>query len=254
MLRTYHARNYLHNCTQPRFSVIWDPKVCFYAHGDDVPAFDLAACAAIGVKLVTKHSRDVTHHITTSITAPPNSSMLLSLLNPAFIVSPRWLVELVQRGNDVDGLEKTYDLPLESSYQPLIDPAVEGQYPSMAKMASWNPNMNRKNLFDGVRFIFAVIGNGNGSSTKAMSDVVTRGGADRQIVNVEREAEEQEKGSSGTWGTVLKKRKVILKEGMRSALVLVGDQETMAAKGVPKHVKNAWGNMVEKAKRCVSIS
>ena len=233
-------------------SVVWAPKICYYTPAEDTSAFDLAGCAAIGVKLVTKHSRDVTHHITSSITAPLHSSMLLSLLNPASLVTPQWLVELIRRGQDVDGLEKTYDLPLESSYCPVIDPAIAEQSPRMANLPSWNPNTNRKNLFEGVRFIFAVIGNGIGSPTKAMSDVVIRGGADRQLINVEREAEEQDKGASGTWGTVLKKRKVILKEGMRSGLVLVGDKESMTAKGVPKSAKKAWENMVEKAKRYAS--
>ena len=161
-------------------------------------------------------------------------------------------MELVRRGQDVDGLEKTYELPLESNYCPLIDPTVAEQSPSMAKRTSWNPNMNRKDLFTGVRFIFALIGNGIGSSTKAMSDIVIRAGADRQLINVEREAEEQDKGASGTWGTVLKKRKVVLKDGMRSGLVLVGDKEAMTAKGVPKNVKKTWENMIEKARRYAS--
>ena len=100
--------------------------------------------------------------------------------------------------------------------------------------------MNRKGLFDGVRLIFALIG----SPSKAMSDIVIRGGADRQPTNVEREAEEQAKEASGTWGT-----EGILREGMRSGLVLVGDTEAIAAKGVPKNVKKAWEQMVEKAKR-----
>ena len=175
--------------------------------------------------------------------------MLLSLLNPACLVTPQWLVELIRRGEDADGLEKTYDLPPENSYCPLIDPTVAKHNSSMAKISFWKSNTNRKNLFDGVRFVFVLIGNGIGSPTKTMSDIVIRGGADRQLINVEREAEEQDKGASGTWGTALKKRKVVLKEGMRSGLVLVGDMETMTTNGVPKDVKKAWENMVEKARR-----
>jgi hypothetical protein len=203
----------------------------------------------MGVKLVTKHTRDITHHIIANITAPLHSTMLLSLLNPASLVNPQWLVELLHRGYDAAGLETNYDLPLESSYLPHIDPTVSEKHPSMVKTESWKPSMNRKALFDDVRIIFAVIGSGIGSSTKAMADVVTRGGADRQLVNVEREAEEIAKGASGSWVTVLKKRKVVLKEGMRSGLVLVGDAEAMTARGVPRDIRKTWENLVEKAKR-----
>lgn len=123
----------------------------------------------------------------------------------------------------------------------------------MAKTASWKPSVNRKSLFDGVRIIFAVIGSGIGTYTKTVADVVTRGGADRQLVNVEREAEVYAKGASGSWVTVLKKRKVVLREGMRSGLVLVGDAEAITARGIPKDTKKAWETMVEKANRYATL-
>lgn len=244
-----HVRHHTNFRTQRRFSVAWDPKICFYTPGDAIPKFDLTACAAIGVKLVTKHTRDVTYHITTNITAPLPPSIFLSLLNPACLVNPQWLVELVHRGNDPDGLEKNYDPPLEDSFHPLIDPTLAKTHPNMMRMSSWKPNADRKTLFDGVRIIFAVICSGIGSPTKAMADIVTRGGADRQLIDVEREAEEQAKGASSAWPAVLKKRKTMLKAGMRSGLVLVGDGEAMTAKGVPRDIKKAWESMVEKARR-----
>lgn len=206
----------------------------------------------MGLKLVIKHTRDVTHHLTPSITDPLPSSVLYSLLTPARFVKPEWLVELVRRGADKDGgLEHTYNPPLEKAFRPLIDPALANRHPAMAKLSAWNPGEDRRALFDGIRFVFAVIGSGAGSVTKAMGDVVSRGGADRQFINVEKEAEEQAKGAAGVWGTVLRKRKTVLKEGMGSGLVLVGEEETMTGNGIPKDIKKAWKAMVEKARGCV---
>jgi hypothetical protein len=207
----------------------------------------------MGLKLVTKHTRDVTHHLTPGVTPPLAPSVFYSLLAPARFVKPEWAAELIRRATDAKGLEKTYEPPLENAFRPAIDPVFAEQNPVMAKQALWDPSEDRKALFEGIRFIFAVIGSGAGSTAKAMADVVSRGGADHQLVNVEKEAEEQAKGAAGTWGSVLKKRKVVLREGMRSGLVLVGDEEAMTARGLPKEVRKAWEVMVEKARRCVAM-
>ncbi|KAF8582404.1 hypothetical protein K439DRAFT_1661840 [Ramaria rubella] len=229
-------------------TVMWDPKVCFYTPSDDMPIFDPVACAAIGLKLVTRPTSDVTHHIISKFMMPVHPSILLSLLNLSHLVTPEWLVEFITRGNDAAGLEKTYNAPPESTYHPLIDPTFADQFPTMVNKRFWSPNESRKRLFGDMKFIFVVLGSGVGSSTKAMSEVVSRGKGEHRLINVESEAEQQAKGAAGLWGGVLKKKKLVLKEGMRSGLVLAGDQDTLAARGVPRETRKAWENMVERAK------
>ncbi|KAF8530117.1 hypothetical protein BU17DRAFT_59893 [Hysterangium stoloniferum] len=207
--------------------------ICFYVEGQDF-APDIAVCASFGIKLVTKHIRDVNYHLTTNITVPLSPPVLLSLLNLAHFVTPNWLAAMTDLS-----LTQTYTPPNTTKFLPTIEPALSQTHP----VSTWQPSKPRRSIFNGIRFIFAVIGSGIGTETKAISDVATRGGGDRQLINVEKEAE-----GKSAWDSALKKRRTILREGMKSGLVLVGDSEAMLARGVPKATRTAWEGMVEKAR------
>jgi hypothetical protein len=140
-------------------------------------------------------------------------------------------------------LTETYILPNIAEFLPTVETSLSETYAA----STWQPLKSRKSIFEGMRFVFAVIGSGIGTETKAISDVVTRGGGDRQLINVEKEAE-----GKSTWDSVLRKRRTILREGMKSGLVLVGDSEAMLARGVPKATRTAWEGMLEKVKEWVS--
>ncbi|GJJ14274.1 hypothetical protein Clacol_008538 [Clathrus columnatus] len=221
------------------FTVLWRPIVCFNSNEESTSTVDNTACASLGVKLTTKHTRDITHYLTPSISSPLHGTILLSLLNQAMIVTPHWFSTLL--GSE-DALCQTYEPISETDYIPHIDPKLLTIHQN-PKLLS--PNEMRKGFFENITFVFTVIGSGIGTETKAMADVVIRGGGQRSLVDVEKEAKDTSKNA---WDTLLKKKTHLIREGMGSGLVLVGEDGKMRERGVPKDIKKTWEAMLEKAR------
>lgn len=211
----------------------WRPVVCFIPEDSSTLELDRKTCADLGIKLVTKHTRDVTHHLVSAITSPLPPSILLSLLNQAAIVTPQWLISLLSSANS---FYQTYNPPLETDYIPSISPELSLFHQDSTLLL---PNKNRKGLFANLSFVLAVVGSGIGSETKAVADVVVRGGGERNLVDIEKEVAGD--ASKNSWDNLLKKAR------SKSSLVLVGEDKRMRERGIPRDIKKTWEGMVEKA-------
>ncbi|KIJ37595.1 hypothetical protein M422DRAFT_50393 [Sphaerobolus stellatus SS14] len=168
-----------------------------------------------------------------------SSSALMSLLTPAYFVTPAWLDAITS----IDLFNK-FKLPSEQSYLPPVDdPSLSSLEPNV-----WAPSQKRKGLFDGLRFTFAVIGSGIGTDTKAIADAVQLGGTQIQFIDVEAEAGDESKSG---WDTALRKRRrkdyQTDKIPSGCGLILVADAESMHARGVSKEIQSAWDGMVNRA-------
>lgn len=218
--------------------MIWHPVVCFLSEDSTTSKLNRETCANLGIKLLMKHTRDVTHHLISSVPSPLPADVLLSLLNQAIIVTPQWLTTLLDSAN---ALCQTYKPLREADYTPNISSQLSTihQNPTL-----FLPDKSRQNLLVGLTFIFAVIGSGIGSETKAMADVVLRGGGDRNLVDVEKEGADGTSKSS--WDSLLKKACVARKD-LKSGLVIVADDQKMRERGTPRDIQKTWDKMLEKA-------
>jgi len=215
-------------------TVTWVPVVCYFETAD---VSLLKDCAALGIKIVTSLHRDMTHYITREIPSPlaRSTDTLLTLLTPAHLVTVEWLNAVMSAD-----LTKTYKLPSEKTFLPAIDPSL-----SDINIDAWAYSPKRAKLFEGLRFVCAVIGSGIGTECKAIADSVTRGGASRTLVDVEKET-----GEKSSWDTALRKRTKHETDKTPSGcgLILVAGSEAMYAPGIPRSIGKAWDGMVERAR------
>lgn len=136
-----------------RFSVHWKPVCCFIPPKS--PDISFEKCASLGVKVVSSHLPEVTHHLTPTLSVSP--SIVVSMLTPAYLVRYEWLTELLHLGTNaptpesLSALEKDFQLPPFSQYRPTPDSSLP---PPLRAASIWEPNNKRAGLLKNKRLVF----------------------------------------------------------------------------------------------------
>ncbi|KAK0187103.1 proline-rich protein [Armillaria mellea] len=133
-------------------SVRWLPVCVYLPSTRGRTSTSLESCAALGIKVVHISNPDVTHHVTSTLSAMV--SIATSLISACQIVKPEWLSEVLRLGSlpshDPSSLESHLKLPLASKYRPTFSSAL----PEKHKTADvWNPNEERLHIFKDYRFM-----------------------------------------------------------------------------------------------------
>lgn len=145
----------------------------------------------VGIKIVASVLPEVTHHLVTMLSA--TSAVVSTTLIPAQLVKPDWLTELLRLGDEPydipqsqaveadpaqsrSALEYELTLPSETKYRPPFSPSLP---PELKTLKTWEPNLERQNLFKGWRFVF--VGREIDTDTRA---VVERGGGEYEAFDV----------------------------------------------------------------------
>ncbi|KAK0218837.1 proline-rich protein [Armillaria fumosa] len=133
-------------------SVRWLPVCVYLPSIRGRTSASLESCAALGIKVVHISNTNVTHHVTSTLSA--TVSIATSLISACQIVKPEWLSEVLRLGSlpsdDPSSLESYLKLPLASKYHPTFSSAL----PEKHKTADvWNPNEERLHIFKDYRFM-----------------------------------------------------------------------------------------------------
>ncbi|KAK0502415.1 proline-rich protein [Armillaria luteobubalina] len=133
-------------------SVRWLPVCVYLPSTRGRTSTSLESCAALGIKVVHISNANVTHHVTSTLSA--TVSIATSLISSCQIVKPEWLSEVLRLGSlpsdDPSSLESYLKLPLASKYRPTFSSAL----PEKHKTADvWNPNEERLHIFKDYRFM-----------------------------------------------------------------------------------------------------
>ncbi|SJL06695.1 uncharacterized protein ARMOST_10037 [Armillaria ostoyae] len=133
-------------------SVRWLPVCVYLPSTRGRTSTSLESCVALGIKVVHISNPNVTHHVTSTLSA--TVSIAASLISACQIVKPEWLSEVLRLGslpsNDPSSLESHFKLPLASKYRPTFSSAL----PEKHKTADvWNPNEERLHIFKDYRFM-----------------------------------------------------------------------------------------------------
>ncbi|TDL23405.1 hypothetical protein BD410DRAFT_787229 [Rickenella mellea] len=135
--------------------VRWRPVCCLSPRGN--PTITFEACAAIGLKVVSSHQSDVTHHLTSSLNV--TTAIATSMLSAAQLVRPDWLTEYIRLGTETKEedpespsiLEYEYIPPSETKHRPPFAPTLP---PPLKTFRTWESNEERVGMFRGWYFVF----------------------------------------------------------------------------------------------------
>lgn len=133
-------------------SVRWLPVCVYLPSTRGRTSTSLESCAVLGIKVVHISNPNVTHHVTSTLSA--TVSIATSLISACQIVKPEWLSEVLRLGSlpshDPSSLESHLKLPLASKYRPTFSSVL----PEKHKTADvWNPNEERLHIFKDYRFM-----------------------------------------------------------------------------------------------------
>ncbi|KAK0447454.1 proline-rich protein [Desarmillaria tabescens] len=133
-------------------SVRWLPVCVYLSLTRGKASTSLESCAVLGIKVVHTPNPNVTHHITSTLSA--TASIAASLISACQIVKPEWLSEVLRLGSlpddDPSSLESHFKMPLASKYRPTFSPELLEK----DKTADvWNPNEERLHIFKDYRFM-----------------------------------------------------------------------------------------------------
>ncbi|KAG7442164.1 uncharacterized protein BT62DRAFT_936261 [Guyanagaster necrorhizus] len=133
-------------------SVRWLPVCVYLPSTRGRSSTSLESCAALGVKALHLPNPNVTHHITSTLSA--TTSIAASLISACQFVKPEWLSEVLRLGglpsDDSSSLESHFKMPLASKYRPTFSPALPEKYKTPDV---WNPNEERLHIFKDHRFM-----------------------------------------------------------------------------------------------------